>query len=123
MIATEHLVEIGCRHIAHICGTQVGGALGRLQGYKRTLNRHGIPVNPGYIVRVDELDMSASDAGYQAAVRVINLDPRPTGIFCCSDPVAIGAMTAILDAGIGYRKTLRSLDAATCHSTARCECH
>jgi len=100
VIATEHLVEIGCRHIAHICGTQVGRARLRLQGYKRTLTRHGMPVNPEYIVSVDELGMSASDAGYQAAKRVINLDPRPTGIFCFNDPVAIGAMTAILDAGI-----------------------
>ncbi len=100
VIATEHLVEIGCRHIAYICGTQVSRSLGRLQGYKRTLTRHGIPVNPEYIVSTDELDMSASDAGYRAAMRVINLHPRPTGIFCGNDPVAIGAMTAILDAGI-----------------------
>ncbi len=100
VIATEHLVEIGCRHIAYICGTQVSRSLGRLQGYKRTLTRHGIPVNPEYIVSTDELDMSASDAGYRAAMRVINLHPRPTGIFGGNYPVAIGAMTAILDAGI-----------------------
>jgi len=46
VMATEHLAAIGCRHIAHICGTQVGRAMGQLQGYKRTLARHGIPVNP-----------------------------------------------------------------------------
>jgi len=90
VIATAHLIEIGCRHIAHICGTQVDRALGRLQGYKRTLTRHGMPVNPEYIVSADEPDMSASDAGYRAAMRVIDLHPRPTGIFCCSDPVTIG---------------------------------
>jgi LacI family transcriptional regulator len=99
-IATEHLVEIGCRHIAHICGHRLSTALGRLEGYKRTITRHGIPVIPEYIVSADELAMSAFDAGYRAAMRIINLDPRPTGIFCCNDPVAIGAMTAILDSGI-----------------------
>jgi LacI family transcriptional regulator len=78
----------------------VSNALGRLQGYKRTLTRHGIPVDSQYVVSADEPDMSATHAGYRAAVRVINLQPRPTGIFWCSDPVAIGAMTAILDAGL-----------------------
>ena len=100
VIATEHLVEIGCRHIAHICGTQVSKAPGRLQGYERTLTRHGIPANPEYIVSADGLDMSAFNAGYRAAMGLINLHPRPTAIFCCDDPIAIGAMTAILDAGI-----------------------
>jgi LacI family transcriptional regulator len=99
-IATQHLLEIGCRHIAYIGGTQASAALSQLEGYKRTLATHGIPVTRKYIISIDESAMSASDAGYQAAVRVINLDPRPTGIFCCSDPVAIGAMTAILDAGL-----------------------
>jgi LacI family transcriptional regulator len=99
-IATRHLLEIGCRHTAYIGGTQAGPALGQLEGYKRTLTSHGIPVTRKYIVSVDECAMSASDAGYQAAVRVINLDPCPNGIFCCSDSVAIGAMTAILDAGL-----------------------
>jgi LacI family transcriptional regulator len=100
-IATQHLLEIGCRHIAYIGGIQASPALGQLEGYKRTLTTHGIPVTGKYIVSIDECAMSASDAGYQAAVRVINLDPRPTGVFCCSDPVAIGTMTAILDAGLG----------------------
>lgn len=99
-IATQHLLEIGCRHIAYIGETQTSVALGQLEGYKRTLTTHGIAVIRKYIVRIDECAMRAFDGGYQAAVRVINLDPRPTGIFCCSDPVAIGAMTAILDAGL-----------------------
>lgn len=99
-IATQHLLEIGCRHIGYVGGTQASAALGQLEGYKRTLTSHGIRLIRKYIVSVDECAMPAFDAGYQAAVRIINLDPRPTGVFCCSDPVAIGAMTAILDAGI-----------------------
>jgi LacI family transcriptional regulator len=83
-IATRHLLEIGCRHTAYIGGTQAGPALGQLEGYKRTPTSHGIPVTRKYIVSVDENAMPASDAGCQAAVRVINLDPCPNGIFCCS---------------------------------------
>jgi LacI family transcriptional regulator len=99
-LATQHLLQIGCRHIAYIGETRTCVALGQLEGYKRTLTTHGIAVTRKYIVSVDKCAMRAFDAGYQAAVRVINLDPRPTGIFCCSDPVAIGTMTAILDAGL-----------------------
>lgn len=100
VMATEHLIEIGCRHIAHIRGTHTGGELGRLKGYKKALSRHGIPENPEAIVDAAAPDRSAYEAGYRAALAVINLRPRPTGIFCCNDPIAIGAMTAILDAGI-----------------------
>jgi LacI family transcriptional regulator len=99
-IATEHLIEVGCQTIAHISGTRVSTARGRLEGYKRTLAQHGIPVNEQYIVSADQLDKSATAAGYRAAAKLISLSPRPDGIFCCNDPVAIGAMSAILDAGL-----------------------
>jgi len=99
-IATEHLIEIGCRqHSPHLRNQREHGA-GRLKGYTHTLARHGIPVKPEYIVSADRLDTSASLAGYQAAIKLIAVSPCPTGIFCCNDPVAIGAMTAILDAGL-----------------------
>jgi LacI family transcriptional regulator len=31
---------------------------------------------------------------------LLRLDPRPDGVFCYNDPLAIGAMNAILDAGL-----------------------
>jgi LacI family transcriptional regulator len=50
MMATEHLIEIGCRNIAHICGTHAGSELARLKGYRQALSRRRIAVNPEYIV-------------------------------------------------------------------------
>ena len=98
-IATEHLIDIGCRRIAHICGTEVSTALGRLKGYRQSLVRNGASIKPEYIVNSDHLDKSAAAGGYQAAQKLLELDPPPDGIFCCNDPVAIGAMSAIQDAG------------------------
>ena len=34
-LATTHLIEIGCRRIAHIRGPEVSTAIGRLEGYRR----------------------------------------------------------------------------------------
>ncbi len=38
--------------------------------------------------------------GYEAARRLLAAAPRPDGIFCFNDPSALGAMRAILDAGL-----------------------
>jgi LacI family transcriptional regulator len=38
--------------------------------------------------------------GYEAMRRLLNLDPRPDGVFCYNDPVAAGAIKAALEAGI-----------------------
>jgi LacI family transcriptional regulator len=32
--------------------------------------------------------------------RLLAQEPRPDGVFCFNDPMAIGAMSAILDAGL-----------------------
>jgi LacI family transcriptional regulator len=56
-------------------------------------------VNPDYVVAADKLDEAADVAGYKAAMHLLTLTPRPDGIFCSNDPVAIGAMEAILEKG------------------------
>jgi LacI family transcriptional regulator len=99
-IATEHLIEIGCRNIAHISGRRISTASGRLSGYQQTLAAHGLPCNPDYIILDDRLEESTHVEGYEAAVKLLKLNPRPDGIFCFNDPIAIGAMGAILDAGL-----------------------
>ena len=48
-MATEHLVEIGCRTIAHVGGSKVSPARGRLEGYKKTLAKHHMSPGPNYI--------------------------------------------------------------------------
>jgi LacI family transcriptional regulator len=100
IIATEHLIRIGCQRVAHIRGTNVSTAIGRLEGYTKALLAHHIPVRNDYIVSAKGLDRSAAAGGYAAAAKLLAVDPRPDGIFCCNDPVAIGAMRAILEVGL-----------------------
>ena len=101
VLATEHLVEQGCRIIAHIRGTEVSTAAGRMGGYVDTLQRHGRGVLPQHVVSTgDSSDGRGDVGGYAAAERLLRTDPVPDGIFCYNDPIALGAMRAILHAGL-----------------------
>jgi LacI family transcriptional regulator len=100
LLGTEHLIEVGCKRIAHIAGTHVSPALGRLAGYKKALAKHGFVENPKYIATADQIDDRAVASGYRAAQTLLRCDPIPDGIFCFNDPVALGAMRAILDHGL-----------------------
>lgn len=100
-LATAHLIEQGCRRIAHICGPDVSTALGRLEGYKRALARRGLAPQPDHIAHVgDSGDHLGGEGGYKAAIRLLTASPRPDGIFCYNDPCATGAMRAVLEAGL-----------------------
>ena len=100
-LATSHLIEQGCRCVAHIRGPEVSTAIGRLEGYKRALAVNNLTYLPGHIVSLGVSgDHRGEKGGYEAAKRLLAVDPRPDGIFCFNDPSALGAMRAILDAGL-----------------------
>jgi len=99
-MATEHLIEIGCRRIAHIGAPYISTAIGRFEGYRRTLNRHGIQVPPEYYLNEPYADDSGDVIGYDMMRSLLKLNPSPDGVFCHNDPIAFGAMKAILDAGL-----------------------
>ena len=90
-LATEHLVAIGCRRIAHIHGPQVSTATGRLGGYRRVLARHNLGPLPDYIPAAAAGDDNSEARGREAMRQLLKLRPRPDGVFCYNDPTAIGA--------------------------------
>jgi LacI family transcriptional regulator len=95
-MATGHLIACGCRSIAHIRGPSIGTAMGRLAGYRKALAEHGLEVPAGFVVHGGYED----GIGYQAMRRLLALPNRPDGVFCFNDPVAVGAVKAILEAGL-----------------------
>ncbi|MDR3719522.1 MAG: LacI family DNA-binding transcriptional regulator [Bryobacteraceae bacterium] len=100
-LATEHLIEQGCHRIAHIRGPEVSTAIGRAEGYRRSLARHGRTPQPGYVISMGASGDARGEAGgYEAARTLLAMEPRPDGIFCYNDPAAMGVMHAILDAGL-----------------------
>jgi LacI family transcriptional regulator len=98
-MATEHLIAVGCRNLAHIGGSHVSTARGRREGFRKTLTRHGLPIRDEYIVARELTDAGGDFSAYKAMQKLLQLDPRPDGVFCYNDPAAMGAMKAILDAG------------------------
>ena len=109
-LATNHLIERGCRRIAHIAGPALTTGLGRLKGYRDALSVAGIWVPESYVV-------SAKDdaTGYEAARQLLRLDPPPDGIFGYNDPTAAGAMKAILEAGIGIPQSIKVIGVGNVH--------
>jgi LacI family transcriptional regulator len=101
VLATSHLIEQGCQRIAHIQGPEVSTAMGRLGGYKEALAVHQMAPKAGHVVSIGTSgDHRGEEAGYHAAQRLLSNRERPDGIFCFNDPVALGAMRAILEAGL-----------------------
>lgn len=101
VLATSHLIEQGCRRIAHIRGPEVSTAVGRLEGYKQALATYNATPLPGHIVSLGiSGDHRGEKGGYEATRRLLLTDPRPDGVFCFNDPSALGAMRAILDVGL-----------------------
>ena len=99
-LATEHLLEQGCRRIACIRGPEVSTAVGRVEGYRQALSSHGMTPAPGYVVMGRTGDNSADVSGFEAMKQLLALSPRPDGVFCYNDPVAMGALKAVWDAGV-----------------------
>ncbi|GMA34056.1 LacI family DNA-binding transcriptional regulator [Demequina litorisediminis] len=100
-LATDHLLALGHRSIAHITGDpdferdfQMPAT--RRAGYEASLVEAGIEPDP-LLVRHANFTI---EGGYDATLRLLG-DPRvhPTAIFAASDEMAIGALLAARDLG------------------------
>ena len=110
-LATSHLIAQGCRRIAHLRGPALGIAAARLAGYRKALQRHSLTMPPNYIVEARYEDSS----GYRAMRKLLKSHPVPDGVFCYNDPVAIGAIKAILEAGLNVPNDIAVVGAGNVH--------
>ena len=94
MLATNHLIKLGHREIGHLRGTNVSTSIKRFEGYSRALSEAGLKLSS-----IRDCGYTESD-GYQAMKVWIADGELPTAIFAANDPAAIGAMSALYDAGI-----------------------
>jgi LacI family transcriptional regulator len=95
--ATEHLLGLGHERIGFITGVMdFGCSRDRLEGYRVSLAKHGIPFTEEYVSEGDFTESS----GYKAARKLLSLPNRPTAIFCSNDDMAIGAMRAAQEMGL-----------------------
>jgi LacI family transcriptional regulator len=105
-LATQHLIESGCKRIAHICGPSMSPGHLRLEGYKMALKDAGLPIKEQYIVTPTDPGPRNVHHGFEAATRLLKVSPRVDGIFCFNDQLAVGAMEAASVAGLKIPKDI-----------------
>ncbi|MCK0117794.1 LacI family transcriptional regulator [Isoptericola sp. CG 20/1183] len=93
-VATQRLVDRGCRSIAAITGPQdMTASLDRHEGWRRTLSRAGLPTDA-----VANGDFTV-EGGAAAMERVLADHPDIDGVFAASDLMASGALQVLRDHG------------------------
>jgi LacI family transcriptional regulator len=93
----RHLLELGHQQVAIIKGAQGNfDAAERLRGYREALAEAGIPAAAGLEAPGDFSEAS----GFLAVEGLLHGDPRPTAIFAANDAIAIGALSALRQAGL-----------------------
>jgi len=103
-LAVSHLIELGHKRIAHIGWPAHTAGMDRLEGYKEALIKNKLLIEEELIISLDsakfaELKIEPGAGGYEETRRLISSKQCPTAIFAASDPIAIGVLQAIKDAG------------------------
>ncbi len=95
--ATEYLIKQGKKKIAYLCfQTFSTPAIDRLNGYKKALMDHQLPIDDSLICFY--FRMAEEQSGYEGMKQILSTDV-PEAVFCSSDLRAIGAIRAIQEAG------------------------
>lgn len=95
--AVEALIRAGHTRIGMINNVDdIPATHGRLAGFRNALARHGIEHDPAHLV----IARSDTAGGREAALALLGQRDRPTGLFCFSDRVAMGAYQAAAALGL-----------------------
>jgi LacI family transcriptional regulator len=117
-MATEHLIKQGCRNVAHIRGRNNSTGIQRFEGYKHALQRRGLPYSERFVVSRSTVDIESTGHGAEAMRLLLKQRPMPDGVFCYNDPLAIGAMNAILEAGLRIPEDIAVIGCGNLHYDA-----
>ena len=96
-LATEHLLALGHRRIAHLTGDAVlRSAAERRDAFLRTMAAAGVPVPPEYVVE----GLYTEQSGLESARALLALPVPPTAVFAASDNIALGVVRAAREKGV-----------------------
>jgi LacI family transcriptional regulator len=99
-MATEHLIQLGRKRIAHIGGELISTSVGRLNGYQEALNANRLPFRPEYVAIRSRLEEAGIQRGAAAMTDLLRLKRRPDAVFCYNDLTAVGAIHCLLANGL-----------------------
>ncbi|MEI5676387.1 MULTISPECIES: LacI family DNA-binding transcriptional regulator [unclassified Nocardioides] len=93
-LATDHLLDLGHRHVAHVTGPPDWVEAGqRREGWRAAHERRGLLPGPELVG-----DWSAT-SGYEAGLRIA-ADPSVTAVFAGNDTMALGVLRALHEHGV-----------------------
>ncbi|MFP9118310.1 LacI family DNA-binding transcriptional regulator [Flavobacterium sp. RNTU_13] len=91
MQAVQHLIDIGCKKIAHIRGPlNPQNSIDRFLGYKKALEKNGLTFDPSLVYPCRNVTY---EEGRAFAERIHKEHPDVDGIFCITDLVAVGVIS------------------------------
>lgn len=103
-MATEHLIQMGCKNIAHISGVEgIEMVMYRTKGYEEALEKYGMKVRRSHTENGDFSPFS----GYRAVKRLLENGVEFDGIFADNDQMAIGAIKALREFDISVPERVK----------------
>lgn len=95
--AASHLIEQGCKRIAHITSSLTRNVYSeRLKGYKQALLDHNLNFKEKLLI----VDGIKEEDATRSANRILSMKPLPDGIFITNDFCAAVVMQQLKDKGI-----------------------
>jgi LacI family transcriptional regulator len=96
-MATEHVLALGHRRVAHLAGHTTGyNGKRRLAGWRSALEAAGAEADAAWVAEAGY----TFEGGHQAMQRLLALDPRPTAVVAATVLSAAGALKALHEARV-----------------------
>lgn len=100
---TKHLIDQGCKKIAHITGNLTRNVYAdRMKGYRQALLENEIPFNEKYLI-VNNMD---EQSAIEASKELISMKPMPDAIFVGNDICAAICMQVLKEKGYSIPKDI-----------------
>ena len=103
--ATEHLISLGCKKIAHI-----GGSQNRLiyrerkDGYIAALKKHGLETNEDFVKYTQSIN---PEEALEISNQLLSKTEKPDGFFCANDSSAVSVIQSARRLGISIPEQLK----------------
>ncbi|NOU96596.1 LacI family DNA-binding transcriptional regulator [Paenibacillus sp. LMG 31456] len=95
--AVEHLIQLGHSRIATILFTLENSVRKeRLEGYKRALQKHGLPLDETII----KICKAGKGTGVEAVIELLHMPDRPTAIFSTNMHLTLDVLKGVRMAGL-----------------------
>ena len=90
----------GASGLLAVGGQNTSPSIDREIGFRNALVIHKLRVPDSYVVHNERIEEGGDKIGFQAMRQLLNLRTKPDAVFCYNDLTAIGAIEAVLQAGL-----------------------